>query len=132
MRQLAFCQHSPRQHDTNTWPSSPTGRRRPMSHPTPARWRPQSVYTMHTQSTWRPRWQWLECLTFFKDELPIGRLVVRFPIPSPLPIWIPTAMYNLQRHQKPVPTWCGRLKTPLSLNRVGVGFPHISNIISPP
>ena len=44
----------------------------------------------------------LECLTFVEVGLIIWRLVVLFPMPSSLPIWTSTAVYNLQRHQRPV------------------------------
>ena len=37
--------------------------------------------------------QWLECLTFF--EVGLLKVVVQFPMPSPLPIWISTTVYNL-------------------------------------
>ena len=40
---------------------------------------------------------------FFPDvRLLIWRSVVQFPMPSPLPIWTPIDVYNLQHHQRPV------------------------------
>ena len=42
--------------------------------------------------------EWLESRAFFELKLIIGRLVVQYSMPSPLPIWISI----LQRHQRPV------------------------------
>ena len=61
------------------------------------------------------------------DFFRICRLVVRFPIPSCLPIWISNAVYNLQQPQRPIALisrlcGVGGLKIPWVSKSVGSGF----------
>ena len=76
---------------------------------------------------WCPVVEWLVCLTFFEVRLLIWRLVVRFSMPSPLPICISTVCAYLTASWKAscshnLSIRCGRLKIPWVSKSVGSSF----------